>query len=613
MDGRTDTYALACVLYEMLAGEPPFRGGTTEITLARHRTHSVPSLRSRRGSVSRPVEQVITRALAKSPSDRHEKVADFADALAAAHGAGGSSIDGGTMAPWASGRRRLPLQVAGVVIVVVALGVTFQMWSAGALAGDGWEASVAVMPFENRTGDPKLESLGQSLAEEVINRLTSVPEVRVIDPYTAASLMKDSLGTPRLLDTLNVEHVIHGYIELRGDELVVNVSESDLGGFLSPRTRHRLDPARLDDAQVALANTVALAFLRDVGLEDRFDPAGSFIGPGRDAYLAGNAALGQRTPVAMRDAVGWFREAIRLEPRSAAALSGLSSAYALSLYYKYDVGLSGYELAARSLAAADSAIAVDSEVANGFSARGYIQALLGIDIDQAEADFARAEELAPNAPNGPSWSARILARKGLIDQAFSEARRARDLDPLQAGRRTALASLGFQLGNYEVAIEESREAYRLEPRLSLATAFEGRALALTDRGAECLDLDFGVYQLVRALCLHQLGRTGEARDAVREAEQLVEAGRIGGEQHLPELTVQDLAAYYGFIGEAASAARWLTHAFELSPAGVDARLLGSALFDAVRDDPVFASAVENAQRDARARVSTARRQIRTVL
>ena len=52
---------------------------------------------------------------------------------------------------------------------------------------------------------------------------------------------------------------------------------------------------------------------------------------------------------------------------------------------------------------------LDETVANGYSARGYIRALIGLDIDQAEADFARAEELAPNAPNGPSWSARILA------------------------------------------------------------------------------------------------------------------------------------------------------------------------------------------------------------
>jgi len=600
VDGRTDTYSLACVAYEMLTGEPPFRASTVEATLARHRTDDMPSIRSVRGAVPEAVERVIAKALSKSPADRPSEVTDFAKELLTAN-AGALPTP-----PTAQRTPRRSLRIAGTVAVVLAVALGIQFWASRAVAGDRWEASVAIMPFENRTGDADFDNLGRSLADEVINLLTAVPEVRVIDPYTAVSLMNDSLGTPRLLDTLNVEHIIHGYIETRGDELVVNVSKSDLDGFLSLRTQHRVDPLNLGEGQVTLANTVALAFLRGVGLADRFDPGGSMIGPGRDAYLAGNSALGQRTPGAMREAVVWFQEAIRLEPTSAAALSALSSAYALSLYYKYDVGLPAYQLAARSLAAADSAIALDPSVANGYSARGYIRALLGIEIDEAEADFARAEELAPNAPNGPSWSARILAERGLIDEAFREARRARDLDPLQAGRRTALASLGFQLGNYDVAIDEAREASRLEPQLSLATAFEGRALALTGRGSECLRLDFGVYQTVAAICLHQQGRPDEARRLAAAAERRLLTDTQAAGDYLPELIAQDLAAYYGYSGDAMAAARWLTHAFELSPAGVDARILGSALFDPVRYDSIFEAAVTSARSDARARVRTER-------
>ena len=691
----TDTYALACILFETLAGKPPFHDRTTRATIARHLTEAVPSLRLMRGAVTPEVQWVIEQALAKSPADRPTSVAEFGRALlhaadrgstegtraepggigrgrgkaaggtgempAAAAGIGSTSdaapgrspgldapprpgppsAEAPADAPPASmgtpsleeGARSLPAaentessparapaadppgrrpwrtvgirRVAAGLVLVGALGFAVQLWTSPADADGAWEASVAVMPFENRTGDPGLDNLGRSLAEEVINRLTTVPELRVIDPYTAASLMNDSLGTPRLLDTLNVEHILHGYVELRGTELILNVSESDLGGFLSPRIQHRIDRDDVDRAQGAVADAVARRFLTRVGLADSFDPGGTVIGPGRDAYLAGNAALGRRTPEGMRDAVVWFREAIRQEPSSAAALSALSSAYALSLYYKYDVGLTAYELAARSLAAADSAIRTDGTVANGYSARGYVRALLGIDVDGAEADFARAEQLAPNAPNGPSWSARILAEKGRIDEAFSEAERARDLDPLQAGRRTALASLGFQLGRYDVTIEEARVAYRLESELSLAKAFEGRALALTGRGAECLSIDFGAYRLVRALCLHTAGREAEARAEVDEAARRLEAGEMDPD-YLPELVAQDLASYYGLIGDAVGAERWLRHAFELSPAGVDARILGSALFDPVRNDPRFARAVTEVRAEAQDRVARGR-------
>jgi eukaryotic-like serine/threonine-protein kinase len=609
IDGRTDTYALACVLYEMLAGQPPFHSRTSQATLARHLTDTMPSLQAVRSSVPRALEQVIAQALAKAPSDRHREVTHFADALMVANHSGLQPAGRLPRGRNAGLRSPMAFRVAGALLVVAALGISIQVWSSTASANGSWESSVAVMPFDNRTTDPRYENLGRSLAEEVINRLTTVTGLRVIDLYTAASLLSDSLGTPALLDTLKVEHIIHGYIEEGDGVLRVTVLESDLGGFLSDRSVHRIDTARLSVEQAGLANTVARKFLQGVELEDRFDPAVTVIGPGRDAYLAGNEAMGQRTPEAMRDAVQYFQDAIDVEPTSAASLAALSSTYALSLYYKYDVGLTGYELAARSLAAADSAITMDPNVANGYSARGYARALLGIEIDEAEADFARAEELAPNAPNGPSWSARILARKGLVDEAFTEARRARDLDPLQAGRRTALASLGFQLGYYDVAIEESREAYRLEDRLSLAKAFEGRALAMTGRGAECLRLDYDVYDLVRALCLHSEGRGDEAMTLVEKAVDLLESGAFEPGAYLPEVVAQDLASYFGFTADATNATRWLRYAFDLSPAGVDERLLGSELFDAVREDAGFAAALASIQEAARARVIATRSRI----
>lgn len=209
----------------------------------------------------------------------------------------------------------------------------------------------------------------------------------------------------------------------------------------------------------------------------------------------------------MRRAVTQFRESLRLEPTYAPALAGVSSAYALALYYKYDLGVSAHDLAALSLLAADSAIALDPDFANGYAARGYIAALAEIDAAAAQADFDRATTLAPNAPNAPSWSSRVLAQKGRVEDAYAAARRARDLDPVQAGRRMALASLAFQLGDYEVTIRESREALRLQPELKLATAFAARALVLTGRGVECLGFDLGAYRLVRSLCLHAEGRT----------------------------------------------------------------------------------------------------------
>ena len=82
VDARTDVYALACVLYEMLAGEPPFTGGTPQAMIAKRILEPVPRVRTLRDTVPDPLEQVITRALARSPADRFQSAGDFARALA---------------------------------------------------------------------------------------------------------------------------------------------------------------------------------------------------------------------------------------------------------------------------------------------------------------------------------------------------------------------------------------------------------------------------------------------------------------------------------------------------------------------------------------------------
>jgi serine/threonine-protein kinase len=610
VDGRSDIYALACVLYEMLAGESPFHGRTSQATLARHLTDKMPSLRALRSEVPRGVEQVIAQALEKDPNDRHATVRRFSDSLMVANRQGLRPLGRGRDVAMHWKAVAMPLRVASVLLVVAALGIATQVWSTMVRADDRWETSVAVMPLVNDTDDPIFDNLGVSLAEEIINRLTTVSELRTTDLFTAASLMADNLSPLALLDSLGVEHIIHGYLETRGDSLVVNVQESGSEGLLVRRNRYAIAPEDVDVEQVALADRVASEFLHSLGLGSDMDPGTTVIGPGRDAYLAGNEALGQRTPAGIVEAVTRFSQALALEPGSAPALAALSSAYALALYYKYDVGLSSYELAGRSLATADAAIVADPEYANGYSARGYVRALLGIEIDEAEADFDHAILLAPNAPNAPSWSARILARKGQVAEAFKAAQRARDLDPLQAGRHTALASLSFQVGMYDITVASSREAYRLEESLTLAKAFEGRALALLDRGSECLELELGVYQVVRALCLYRMGRESDALEIVREAERQLTEDDFQDPDHLRVVVAQDLASYHAWTGNVEAAIRWTTDAFGLSPAGVDERILGSELFEPVEQDPDFLAARERSQSGAHQRVAEERTEFR---
>jgi eukaryotic-like serine/threonine-protein kinase len=608
IDGRTDTYALACVLYEMLGGQPPFHSKTDQATLARQLTDSMPSLRAIRDSVTPEIEASIRKALSKAPADRHASTVDFANELRLLDSGDHAAATTRAGVGWHG--LGLSLRLAGTLLVVAALGIAWSAWSsnnpAEVSAADRYEESVAIMPFDNRTGDPTLDRLGQSMADEIIYHLATVSEVRVPDTYSVTVFHAAQLGTTRLLDTLSVNHLIDGYLEMRAGELTLTVRDQDSTGFVSTPVRYALPADALDSAGIAIAREVAESFLERVGMSVALDVADVPFSPGRDAYLAGNSWLGQRTPAAIRRAVTQFHEAIRLDSTYAPAHASLSTAYALAIYYKYDIGLSGYGLAAEAYLSAGRAIALDPDFANGYSARGYITGLVGDDVDAAQADFDRAGDLAPNNPNAPSWSSRILAQRGLIDEAYAEARRARDLDPVQAGRRMALASLAFQLRNYEVVVVEAREAARLQPELWLARAYEARGLALMGQADECLEMELGVYEMVRALCLHQAGRLDEAAALAERAEAALTSSGISDADYLDELVMEDLAGYYGLAGDAPRATIWLVRAFERSPMGIDTKLLDSELFDAVGADPDFAAARQAVRVRALERIRTER-------
>jgi TolB-like protein len=153
------------------------------------------------------------------------------------------------------------VRIAGALLVVAAIGLAYSAWSsrdpapaAAAPSASRYVDSIAVMPFTNRTGDPALEGLGQSIADEVNRHLAAVSEVKVIARYSVVSLWNSGLGFARLMDSLQVGHLIDGYYEMRGGELVVMVEEIDPAGVVENVTTYTIDPARLDSAQLAVAH-----------------------------------------------------------------------------------------------------------------------------------------------------------------------------------------------------------------------------------------------------------------------------------------------------------------------------------------------------------------------
>ena len=220
VDGRSDVYALGCVLYEMLAGEPPFAGATPQAVIAKRVLEPVPHVRTLRESVPEAVELAITRALAKVPADRFQTAAEFAQELSASAvrpSAGGApvAVSASSTAPTLSmpiRGRRVPLVVTAFGLgVLLALGVIVAWLRTRPEAGAAGPKRLAVLPFEN-LGRPEDEYFTDGLTDAVRGKLTELPGLQVIARGSSSQYKHTSKSPQQIGRELGVEYLLTGTV-----------------------------------------------------------------------------------------------------------------------------------------------------------------------------------------------------------------------------------------------------------------------------------------------------------------------------------------------------------------------------------------------------------------
>jgi eukaryotic-like serine/threonine-protein kinase len=205
IDGRSDVYSLGCVLYEMLAGGPPFTGQTALAVVVRHTTEAVPSLRMTRKAVPSAVEQAVMKALEKVPADRFATAAQFAEALV-------------------TPRHDEPTPIAVVAATP--------------------DRSIAVLPFTNQSPDPENEYFSDGITEEIINALAQLPGLHVAARTSSFAFKGKGADIAEVGAKLKVATVLEGSVRKAGNRVRITaqlVTVSDGYHLWSERYDSELD------------------------------------------------------------------------------------------------------------------------------------------------------------------------------------------------------------------------------------------------------------------------------------------------------------------------------------------------------------------------------------
>jgi TolB-like protein/tRNA A-37 threonylcarbamoyl transferase component Bud32/Tfp pilus assembly protein PilF len=464
-DARSDQYALGCVLFEMLAGQPPFTGASAGSVVRQHVAVEPPPVSALRPAVPAAVAATVKKALAKDPADRFGDLEGFRQAL---HGSevGSGAVETGARASRLSAHRGRNVAVVAALVVVAAVTVV-KLVRRGGNTQAAADASVAVLPFVDLSPDHADAYLGDGIAETLSNALSNVPGLSVA-ARTSTSSASDRRESPRDVGReLGVSTVLDGSVQRAGGRLrvIARLVRTADGVSLWSDSFDR-DADSIFVLQDDVASAVAEAIRGQVLPRGAAAATGTRDLQAYDAYLQGRFFWKKRAVPDLVQAIGYFNEAIARDSTYARAWAGLADAWLMLPFYS-DTILTA-QVIPRARRAAERALSLDPGLAEAHTSLAYAHTVYDWDWEAAEREFRRAIELDPTYPTAHKWHSDLLSALGRLDDALAEAGRAAELDPRSPNPRTVLASREWYLGREKEAGADYDRALAMDPTFPLA-------------------------------------------------------------------------------------------------------------------------------------------------
>jgi TolB-like protein/DNA-binding winged helix-turn-helix (wHTH) protein/tetratricopeptide (TPR) repeat protein len=484
--------------------------------------------------------------------------------------------------------------VAGLVLAVITLAYVERgrIWAPKTVISG--KVMLAVLAFENLSGDPQQEYLSNGLTEELITQLGSLEPNRLgVIARTSAMQYKGSLKDVRQISReLGVDYVLEGSVRRDGERVRITAQliqvkdqthlwakeydrdlkdilglESEVAGEVAREIRLRLTP--VESARLTKAHSV--------------DP------DAYEFYLKGRYFWNKRNEAAYVKAIDYFNQAIARDPQYARAYSGLADAYALLGSWP-NAEMPRRMAMPRAKEAALTALKLDDSLAEAHASLAFVEMHYEWNWKESEREFQRAIELNPNYATAHQWFAYWLMAQGRPEESIAENELARKADPLSIIIRTDAADLLCAAGRFDEAIQKAREAMDLDPDFRLGHYFLGLAYS-------------GKQMYPEALAEYQAGITLDSKDEWSlsglgwvyalmqdrmKAEEIIRRLRQDARER-PDLALE-IAIIYSALGEKNEAFAWLEKAYQDRDGGL--MLVNSYwYFAAIRSDPRFAQFV----------------------
>jgi len=474
-----------------------------------------------------------------------------------------------------------------VVGAIVSIGLFFLgRYTAGNAASRNSEAaaalpqkSIAVLPLLNESGDPKDEYFSDGLSEELIAALAQISGLKVIG-RSSSFRFKDRREEPKTIgERLGVSTLLDGTVRKQGDRvrIVAELVNAADGIQLWTRTFDR----QLKDifaVQQEIARAVAESLkvtLLGADARSAQESAPTNV-EAHNAYLQGHFYLVRRNVEDFRKAIGYYDQAIELDPGYALAYAERAEAWAIF------GDITGQRPTAYPKARSDAekAVAIAPTLAEARAALGFVRFIVDWKFTEGLNELKRAKELSPSNPTANDVLARLIVYLGRFDEAERQARQAVELDPLSTVTQANLARVLFYAGKLDEADAAARKSAELQPTGAANHRWQALIAAQRGDGAAALreaqlEPDEGYRRFELAVAQHVVGD--------RQAADAALADLIAKAQ---EGFAYQIAEVYAVRGEKDKAFEWLQIAFNDRDAGM-LSLLVDPLLRSLRDDPRY--------------------------